>query len=73
MNTTKREDAIGIHRRMHASCTDGYSQSGSGRLICQSNGEWKYDIVCKGEYVNMICEEVNYGLVLNKNWYFKCR
>nr|XP_034315263.1 uncharacterized protein LOC117685102 [Crassostrea gigas] len=46
LNTTRREDAIGIHRRIHASCFDGYSQSGSGRLICQSNGEWKYDIVC---------------------------
>uniref|UniRef100_A0A8W8MM90 Sushi domain-containing protein n=1 Tax=Magallana gigas TaxID=29159 RepID=A0A8W8MM90_MAGGI len=47
LNTTRREDAIGIHRRIHASCSDGYSQSGSGRLICQSNGEWKYDIVCE--------------------------
>ncbi|XP_065921264.1 uncharacterized protein [Magallana gigas] len=46
LNTTRREDAIGIHRRIHASCADGYSQSGSGWLICQSNGEWKYDIVC---------------------------
>nr|XP_034316460.1 uncharacterized protein LOC109621178 [Crassostrea gigas] len=47
LNTTRREDAIGIHRRIHASCADGYSQSGSGRLNCQSNGEWKYDIVCE--------------------------
>ncbi|XP_065936001.1 uncharacterized protein [Magallana gigas] len=47
LNTTRREDAIGIHRRIHASCADEYSQSGSGRLICQSNGEWKYDIVCE--------------------------
>ncbi|XP_052694391.1 neurogenic locus notch homolog protein 3-like [Crassostrea angulata] len=47
LNTTRREDAIGIHRRIHASCADGYSQSGSGRLNCQSNGEWKYDIVCR--------------------------
>ncbi|XP_052691246.1 uncharacterized protein LOC128169121 [Crassostrea angulata] len=51
------EDAIGIHRRIHASCADGYSQSGSGRLICQSNGEWKYDIVC---------EEAASNLALNK-------
>uniref|UniRef100_A0A8W8MIH0 PWWP domain-containing protein n=1 Tax=Magallana gigas TaxID=29159 RepID=A0A8W8MIH0_MAGGI len=48
LNTTRREDAIGIHRRIHASCFDGYSQSGSEWLICQSNGEWKYDIVCTG-------------------------
>uniref|UniRef100_A0A8W8MM01 Sushi domain-containing protein n=1 Tax=Magallana gigas TaxID=29159 RepID=A0A8W8MM01_MAGGI len=46
LGSIKREDAIGIHRRIHASCADGYSQSGSGRLNCQSNGEWKYDIVC---------------------------
>nr|XP_034321060.1 aggrecan core protein-like [Crassostrea gigas] len=47
LSTTKREDAIGIHRRIHASCFDGYYQFGSGRLICQSNGEWKYDIHCE--------------------------
>eukprot|EP00105_Crassostrea_gigas_P046625 XP_019930773.1 PREDICTED: uncharacterized protein LOC105348035 isoform X2 [Crassostrea gigas] len=46
LGSIKREDAIGIHRRIHASCADGYSQSGSGRLNCQSNGEWKNDIVC---------------------------
>ncbi|XP_052692812.1 uncharacterized protein LOC128171100 [Crassostrea angulata] len=57
LNTTRREDAIGIHRRIHASCADGYSQSGSGRLNCQSNGEWKYDIVCK---------EVLFELALDK-------
>nr|XP_034316070.1 uncharacterized protein LOC117685705 [Crassostrea gigas] len=61
LNTTRREDAIGLHRRIHASCADGYSQSGSGRLNCQSNGEWKYNIVCEGEYANLICEEVNYS------------
>uniref|UniRef100_A0A8W8MD76 Sushi domain-containing protein n=1 Tax=Magallana gigas TaxID=29159 RepID=A0A8W8MD76_MAGGI len=60
LGSIKREDAIGIHRRIHASCADGYSQSGSGRLNCQSNGEWKYDIVCTGEYANLICEEVNH-------------
>nr|XP_034317116.1 uncharacterized protein LOC117686372 [Crassostrea gigas] len=47
LNTTRREDAIGLHRGIHASCADGYFQSGSGRLICQSNGEWKFDIVCE--------------------------
>ncbi|XP_052694596.1 neurocan core protein-like [Crassostrea angulata] len=52
LSTTKREDAIGIHRRIHASCADGYSQFGSGRLNCQSNGEWKYDIVCKEIWVH---------------------
>lgn len=47
MSRTKREDAIGIHRRLHATCSDGYFQFGSGRLICQSNGQWKYDILCE--------------------------
>uniref|UniRef100_A0A8W8MIW3 Sushi domain-containing protein n=1 Tax=Magallana gigas TaxID=29159 RepID=A0A8W8MIW3_MAGGI len=61
LSSIKREDAIGLHRRIHASCADGYSQSGSGRLICQSNGEWKYNIVCEGEYAKMICEEANYS------------
>ncbi|XP_052695027.1 versican core protein-like [Crassostrea angulata] len=46
---TKREDAIGIHRRIHASCSEGYYRIGSGRLTCQSNGEWKYDILCEDE------------------------
>ncbi|XP_052694408.1 uncharacterized protein LOC128172675 [Crassostrea angulata] len=53
LSKAKREDAIGIHRRIHASCSDGYAQSGSGRLICQSNGEWKYDIVCKEAASNL--------------------
>eukprot|EP00105_Crassostrea_gigas_P038128 XP_019922276.1 PREDICTED: uncharacterized protein LOC105327050 [Crassostrea gigas] len=53
LSSIKREDAIGIHRRIHASCSDGYSQSGSGRLNCQSNGEWKYDIIRTGEYANL--------------------
>uniref|UniRef100_A0A8W8P3F3 Sushi domain-containing protein n=1 Tax=Magallana gigas TaxID=29159 RepID=A0A8W8P3F3_MAGGI len=61
LSSIKREDAIGLHRRIHASCADGYSQSGSGRLICQSNGEWKYNIVCTVEYAKMIREEVNYS------------
>uniref|UniRef100_K1QEP9 Lectin subunit alpha n=1 Tax=Magallana gigas TaxID=29159 RepID=K1QEP9_MAGGI len=47
LSKTKREDAIGIHRRIHASCSNGYFQFGSGRLICQSNGEWKYNIHCE--------------------------
>lgn len=42
-----REDAIGLRRRIHASCFDGYQKFGSGRLVCQSNGEWKYDILCE--------------------------
>lgn len=47
LTPTKYDDAIGIHRRMHATCSEGYFQFGSGRLTCQSNGEWKYDILCE--------------------------
>lgn len=52
LSTTKREDAIGIHRRIHATCSDGNFRFGSGRLICQSNGEWKYDVLCETEAGN---------------------
>uniref|UniRef100_K1Q1L2 Sushi domain-containing protein n=1 Tax=Magallana gigas TaxID=29159 RepID=K1Q1L2_MAGGI len=51
LNATHREDAIGIYRRIHASCSDGYFQFGSGRLICQSIVEWKYDIMCEEGWV----------------------
>nr|XP_034322070.1 uncharacterized protein LOC117688290 [Crassostrea gigas] len=47
LTPTKYEDAIGIHRRIHATCSVGYFQLGSGRLTCQLNGEWKYDILCE--------------------------
>lgn len=47
INSAKREDAIGIHRGMQASCSVGYFEFGSGHLICQSKGEWKYDILCE--------------------------
>lgn len=49
LTPTKYEDAIGIHRRMQTTCSEGYSQFGSGRLTCQSNEEWKYDILCEEE------------------------
>eukprot|EP00105_Crassostrea_gigas_P030836 XP_011453297.1 PREDICTED: neurogenic locus notch homolog protein 1-like [Crassostrea gigas] len=72
LSSIKREDAIGLHRRIHASCSDGYSQSGSGRLICQSNGEWKYDIVCEdiNEYLDDPCD--NGGTCSNNDGSFKC-
>uniref|UniRef100_A0A8W8MI79 Sushi domain-containing protein n=1 Tax=Magallana gigas TaxID=29159 RepID=A0A8W8MI79_MAGGI len=70
LNTTRREDAIGIRRRIHASCSDGYSQSGSGRLNCQSNGEWKYNIVCTDidECLSNPCQ--NGGTCSNNNGSF---
>uniref|UniRef100_A0A8W8MLE5 Uncharacterized protein n=1 Tax=Magallana gigas TaxID=29159 RepID=A0A8W8MLE5_MAGGI len=72
LNTTRREDAIGLHRRIHASCADGYSQSGSGRLNCQSNGEWKYNIVCEdiNECLDDPCQ--NGGTCSNNDGSFKC-
>ncbi|XP_052694398.1 neurogenic locus notch homolog protein 2-like [Crassostrea angulata] len=72
LNTTRREDAIGIHRRIHASCADGYSQSGSGRLNCQSNGEWKYDIVCEdmNQCLDNPCQ--NGGTFTQKDGCFTC-
>eukprot|EP00105_Crassostrea_gigas_P036240 XP_019920388.1 PREDICTED: aggrecan core protein-like [Crassostrea gigas] len=67
LSKTKREDAIGIHRSIHASCSDGYFQFGSGRLICQSDGEWKYDISCEEGWVQN--ENHIYRLFTEKkNW-----
>lgn len=54
LSGTAREDAIGIHRRMHASCLEGYMQFGSELLICTPDGHWKYNIYCEGSYNNII-------------------
>nr|XP_034315276.1 neurogenic locus notch homolog protein 2 [Crassostrea gigas] len=72
LSSIKREDAIGLHRRIHASCFEGYNQSGSGPLICQSNGEWKYDIVCEdiNECLDDPCH--NGGTCSNNDGSFKC-
>uniref|UniRef100_A0A8W8MKL8 Uncharacterized protein n=1 Tax=Magallana gigas TaxID=29159 RepID=A0A8W8MKL8_MAGGI len=72
LSSIKREDAIGLHRRIHASCADGYSQSGSGRLNCQSNGEWKYNIVCEdiNECLRNPCQ--NGGTCSNNNGSYTC-
>lgn len=45
---------------MHTACSELYFQIGSGRMICQSNGKWKYDIVCGdktgvSQHINMKC------------------
>ena len=39
-------DAIALNRRMHVSCAEGFEQSGTGRMICRSSGEWDYRITC---------------------------
>nr|XP_034318610.1 neurogenic locus notch homolog protein 1-like [Crassostrea gigas] len=72
LSSIKREDAIGLHRRIHGSCADGYSQSGSGRLNCQSNGKWKYNIVCEdiNECLSNPCQ--NGGTCSNNNGSFTC-
>lgn len=54
LSGTAREDAIGIRRRMHASCPAGYIQFGSELLICTPDGHWKYNIYCEGSYNNII-------------------
>lgn len=58
-----REDAIGLRRRIHVSCFDGYQKFGSGRLLCQSNGEWKYDILCEEAGNTLFLELTLYDLV----------
>ena len=40
-------DAIGINRKMHITCLDGYERQGSEVFICQLNGVWKADLKCK--------------------------
>eukprot|EP00105_Crassostrea_gigas_P039757 XP_019923905.1 PREDICTED: fibulin-7-like [Crassostrea gigas] len=72
LSSIKREDAIGLHRRIHASCFEGYNQSGSGPLICQSHGEWKYDIVCTD--INECLDDPCYngGTCSNNDGSFKC-
>ena len=40
-------DAIGIQRKMHITCLDGYEKEGSEVFICQTNGVWKSDLKCK--------------------------
>nr|XP_022310917.1 uncharacterized protein LOC111116225 [Crassostrea virginica] len=40
-------DAIGINRKMHITCLDGYERQGSEVFICQPNGVWKADLICK--------------------------
>lgn len=54
LSGTAREDAIGIRRRMHASCTAVYIQVGSELLICTPDGHLKYNIYCEGSYNNII-------------------
>ena len=43
-------NAIGIQRKMHITCFDGYERQGSEVFICQPNGVWKSDLKC-----NKIC------------------
>lgn len=65
LTKTNREDAIGIQRRIHASCSGNYHQFGSGSLVCQSNGRWKYNILCEEEAGNIIfLDKTLYDLVL---------
>lgn len=44
------DDAIGINRKMHITCLEGYERWGSEWFVCQPNGRWKFDLKC-----NKIC------------------
>ena len=39
-------DAIGISRKMHIACLEGYERQGSEWFVCQPNGVWKSDLKC---------------------------
>ncbi|XP_048749571.2 uncharacterized protein LOC125661567 [Ostrea edulis] len=42
-------DGIGIALSLHLKCTEDYQQRGSGRFVCQANGEWISDLFCEGK------------------------
>ena len=46
VDNMQQGDAIALNRRMHVSCAEGFEQSGPGRVICRSSGEWDYQITC---------------------------
>ena len=46
VDNMQQGDAIALNRRIHVSCSEGFEQSGLGRVICKSSGEWDYQITC---------------------------
>nr|XP_022311567.1 uncharacterized protein LOC111116841 [Crassostrea virginica] len=57
-------DAIGIQRKMHITCLDGYEKEGSEVFICQTNGVWKSDLKCIKKYELQGCFEDDHNRVL---------
>lgn len=46
MENVQENDAIGISRRIHVTCTAGYNKEGSELLVCRSDGVWKTSLKC---------------------------
>ncbi|XP_052693402.1 uncharacterized protein LOC128171663 [Crassostrea angulata] len=46
MRDVREWDAIGINRRIHITCADGFEQQGSGKFVCRPDGVWKSDLTC---------------------------
>ena len=39
-------DGIGITKRMHVTCLEGFEKQGSGLFTCRTDGVWKRDLKC---------------------------
>ena len=39
-------DGIGINKKMHVTCLEGFEKQGSGLFTCQPDGLWKADLQC---------------------------
>nr|XP_022311440.1 uncharacterized protein LOC111116744 [Crassostrea virginica] len=50
LETVQDGDGIGISKKMHVTCLEGFEKQGSGLFTCQSDGFWKADLQCIVEY-----------------------
>ena len=39
-------DGIGITKRMHVTCLEGFEKQGSVLFTCRTDGVWKRDLKC---------------------------
>lgn len=46
LGNVHENDAIGISRRIHITCSAGYSKKGSEILVCGPDGIWKANLKC---------------------------
>uniref|UniRef100_A0A8W8NWX0 Sushi domain-containing protein n=1 Tax=Magallana gigas TaxID=29159 RepID=A0A8W8NWX0_MAGGI len=46
MRNVREWDAIGINRRIHITCAEGFEQQGSGKFVCRPDGVRKSDLTC---------------------------